>query len=85
MELSDVQKKSLHKERLVAYSPYGREFNPKWKIKSKAIEGQDQIKVNIRRQWNEWRIAEVDFTKLSNIAWYGILELKQPLYVRIFT
>ena len=39
------------------------------KSKSKAIEGQDQMKVNIRRQWNDWRIAEVNFTKLSNIAW----------------
>jgi hypothetical protein len=41
-----------------------------WKLPylQKAIEGQDQMKVNMRRQWNEWRIAEVDFTKLSNIA-----------------
>ena len=23
------------------------------------------MKVKIRRQWNDWRIAEVDFTKLS--------------------
>jgi hypothetical protein len=38
------------------------------KSKSKAIEGQDQMKVNIRRQWNEWRIAEMNFTKLSNIT-----------------
>src|SRR6187200_437034 len=27
------------------------------------------MKVKIRRQWNDWHIAEVDFTKLSNIAW----------------
>jgi hypothetical protein len=39
------------------------------KNKSKAIEGQDQMKVNIVRQWNDWRIAEVNFTKLLNIAW----------------
>jgi hypothetical protein len=39
------------------------------KNKSKAIEGQDQMKVDIRRQWNDWRIAEVNFTKLLNIAW----------------
>jgi hypothetical protein len=39
------------------------------KSKSKAIEGQDQMKVKIRIQRNGWRIAEVEFTKLSNIAW----------------
>jgi hypothetical protein len=27
------------------------------------------MKVKIRRHWNDWRIAEVDFTMLSNIAW----------------
>jgi transposase len=35
---------------------------PNDKEQSKAIEGQDQMKVNIR-QWNDWRIAEVNFTK----------------------
>jgi hypothetical protein len=33
------------------------------KNKSKAIEGQDQMKVDIRRQWNDWRIAEGEFYK----------------------
>ena len=27
------------------------------------------MKVKIRRQWNDWRIAEIDFENLSNIAW----------------
>ena len=26
-------------------------------------------KVQIRRQWNDWRIAEIEFSKLSDIAW----------------
>jgi hypothetical protein len=39
------------------------------KSKSKEIEDQDQMKVKIRRQWNGWRIAKVDSTKLLNIAW----------------
>jgi len=27
------------------------------------------LKVKIRRQWNDWRIAEIDFSKLRNIRW----------------
>lgn len=27
------------------------------------------MKVMIRRQWNDWRIAEVDFSKLSGLHW----------------
>jgi hypothetical protein len=27
------------------------------------------MKVKIRRHWNDWRIAKVDFTMLSNIGW----------------
>jgi hypothetical protein len=35
---------------------------PNDKEQSKAIEDQDQMKVNIR-QWNDWRIAEMNFYK----------------------
>jgi hypothetical protein len=27
------------------------------------------MKVNIRRQWNDWRIAEVDSSDLTNLHW----------------
>jgi hypothetical protein len=27
------------------------------------------MKVKIRRQWNDWRVAEVDFSKLSDLRW----------------
>ena len=47
------------------------------KSKLKAIEGQDQMKVNIRRQWNDWRIAEA-FEILLGIV---ILEVLQLIFV----
>ena len=30
------------------------------------------MKVNIRRQWNDYRIAEVDISDLSNLHWDDI-------------
>ena len=36
---------------------------------------------SIRRQWNDWRIGEVDFTKLSNIGWdrySGVVNVPTP-------
>lgn len=33
------------------------------------LGSEDHLKVRIRRQWNHWKIAEVEYSKLSNIHW----------------
>ena len=32
----------------------------------------DNTKIKIRRQWNDWRIAEVEFSKISHLHWDNI-------------
>jgi hypothetical protein len=32
----------------------------------------NNTKIKIRRQWNDWRIAEVEFSKISHLHWDNI-------------
>ena len=32
----------------------------------------DNIKIKIRRHWNDWRIAEIEYSKISDLHWDNI-------------